>query len=916
MYDAIWKATAGQVSPDRMMHDLRDFFELSRWSSFDKILALAELIGSRMEDAGMTEVRLIEFPADGTTAYGGWYLPKAYDVDEARLTIFKGGQETETLADYQANPTSLMMYSRPTPPEGITAELVVADQTEDMTPERVQGKMVLTSRLGVEISQSAIRSGAVGVVCDLKGVRRFIKEGAYLDETNEWHNYSIPPWDDDDKGFGFAITPNCGRALRARIESGERVHVYALVRSRHYDGNLPVISGILPGRSREEIAITGHYDEFGADDNCSQVAVAVEAIRILKALIEAGEIAPLSRSIRILLPMEVRGFNALIQDLEETRNLRAGLNIDTVGTDQNRTTTYCTLTEDFPALPSYADDLAAELLERVSQETPLFRWKASGTDTIDNIFGEPLVGAPTPAIYHSSATHHVAADTPDLISERMLEDMARLVATYTGFLANAGTDEALWLSELSAERGMRRFQEFRAQAVRGVPPDQILKRLRSLSDRYRRKVSSSLWMVPGEKPFYTAEAMAPRTHSLRGENRLLPREYYAERTEELGLKVAGAVAETERAIVQISEEHFGLKPSEGLEPTDSRCVPVKAFRGFLSFENLSREDKERLREEFGIGAGWGAPMWINHALTFANGKRTAADIVGLLQLHGLANVTTDVLEQMLAFLESKDLVRFRKYVEREEVRKALLEVGVEPGDTVLGHFSLSAFGYLEGGAEGLIDTLLEVLGPAGTLMMPTFTFSYVGHRPYDPAQSPSRTGAVTDSFWRRDGVLRSGHPTHSFAAAGKHAARLLEDHHCESSALGRQSPAGRLYDLDGKILMFCQPGPNSSMHCGDQWEGIPYPDFLCHVIEGGERREVIVPDSPWHARFDGAYERLRTRQQLASASLGESEIHQMQCRHAIDAQAETARETPEALIAPDCNCPYCQELKRYCAERG
>jgi hypothetical protein len=636
MYEPIWKAVVSHLSVERMMIDISEFFEESRWSSFDRILNLARQIAAKMEEAGMADAELIEFPADGRTAYGGWVLPKAYDVEEARLTEIVNGGAGEVLADYNANPTSLMMYSCPTPPEGITADLVIADRLEDFSPEKVSGRLVLTSRLGINYSQAAVRAGAAGIISDCKAGRSFMKEGAYLDETNEWHNYTIPPWDDPDKGFGFAITPRQGRYLRERIEAGGKVRLHALVKTRHYDGVLPVISGRLPGESEEEIFVAGHYDEFGADDNCSQVAVGLEVVRAIKAMLEAGEIPPLRRSIRLLFPMEVRGFNALAQDDEQIRNLKVGINIDTVGTDQNAVTALCNLTSNFLALPSFADDFAAELLEMTRKENPLFRWRSSGAETIDNIFGEPLIGAPTPAIYHFSGTHHVALDTPDRISGRMLRDMSRLTATYAAFLANAGLNEALWLAELSAQRGVQRIHDLAGSSLRGSTDRRgLLRQLRSIQEIYSQKAASASWLTPPSQ------------------------EEYTRRAEELRTWISQAAEEAEALIRGRSENYYGIELPRGSKPAPaSQCIPVKAFRGFLSFEDLSREKKNVVRE-MGIHIGWGAPMWLQNALMFANGQRTAAEIAQLLRLHGVGVPELPDLEKIFAFLAERGLVHLR-----------------------------------------------------------------------------------------------------------------------------------------------------------------------------------------------------------------------------------------------------------------
>jgi hypothetical protein len=462
-----------------------------------------------------------------------------------------------------------------------------------------------------------------------------MKEGAYLDETNEWHNYTIPPWEAPNKGFGFAITPTQGRYLREKIEAGDKVRLHAVVKPRHYDGILPVISGRLAGKSADEIAITGHYDEFGADDNCSQVAVALEAARAIRSMVDAGEVPPLKRTIRLLFPMEVRGFNALVQKDEETQNLKAGLNIDTVGTDQNAVTATCTLTSNFLALPSFADDFAAELLERIGKENPLFRWRLSNADIIDNIFGEPLIGAPTPSIYHFSGTHHIALDTPERISGRMLQDMARLTATYATFLANAGPEEAVWLADLSAQRGVQRVQELASSSLRGTPDERKLQQLRSLQMLYSEKVTSASWLVPRKKIFPSAkstdkqadlgspsarrgekkeqeiESPSAMNSELVGPVNLLPQEEYLRRAQEFQTWISRSAEEAGAAIRRRAEDYHGISLPQGTEPVQaSHCVPVKTFRGFLSFEDLNPEEEQYLTKELGIRIGWGAPMWL------------------------------------------------------------------------------------------------------------------------------------------------------------------------------------------------------------------------------------------------------------------------------------------------------------------
>ncbi len=964
MYTPIWNAVRKHLDAERMQADVAEFFEFSRWSSFDKIVGLAQCIAAKMEDIGLEDARLIEFPADGRTAHGGWMMPRAYDVQAARLTLLGSGTGTDAadtiLADYHANPVSLMLYSLPTPPEGITAELVVADKPEDMTAERVSGRLVLTSGIGVEFSQAAMRSGALGVVSDCRNAHRVFKNGPGVDTSNEWHNYTIAPWDDANKGFGFSLSPERGRELRGRIAGGETLRCHALVQTRHYDGMLPVVSGRLPGAEPDEIVLTGHYDEFGADDNCSQVAVALEVCRAIRTMLQNGELPPLRRAIRVLLPMEVRGFNALIQNDAEIRHIRAGLNIDTVGTDQNQVTSTCTLSDNFVALPSYAEEFAAELLARIAEENPLFRWRRTDAETIDNIFGEPLIGAPTPSIWHFSATHHLATDTPDRISGRMLTDMARVTATYAAFLANSQLPEALWLSELVLEQANRRIGELAIRSLRyeaeGAQTESMKRQLESVYEQYAQKLASPIALVPSLSFVPCAELANANRQHLVGEDYLLPQEFFQACVAALQSQLERVRDETIARIDRRNGEFSGnltaitvpvragglryhsrgiyspdsksndlivenpLPAAESVPPAfaanatpapASRCVPLKTFRGFAAFEDLNAEDSAYVRDVLEISGGWGAPSWVQNALMYANGKRTAGEIASLLWRHTGHELNVERLEQTFAFFAKRGMVRLRPYLTQAEIKAALEQAGLVSGDVVLGHFALSRFGYIEGGADGLIDTLLSIIGADGTLVMPTFTFSWIGRLPYDPQVTPSRVGAVTNCFWKREGVLRSDHPTHSFAAMGKHAGDLLAGHDYTRSPLSADSPLSRLADLDAKILLFSPPTTNTMMHIGEYRAGLPMQDYLCPIVEDGTRREVVVPDCPWHVRFARAYEKLYARGQVQDVALGEEIVRTMRCRDAIDAQAEVMRETPELLLQPGCDCPYCRQLKQY-----
>lgn len=148
-------------------------------------------------------------------------------------------------------------------------------------------------------------------------------------------------------------------------------------------------------------------------------------------------------------------------------------------------------------------------------------------------------------------------------------------------------------------------------------------------------------------------------------------------------------------------------------------------------------------------------------------------------------------------------------------------LGVVEGMTVIVHSSLSAMGWVCGGAQAVISSLCQALGPKGTLVMPTHSADLSDPKEWEnppvpeswwatirqtmPAYQPDLTqttgmGRVPEVFRGMNGVHRSNHPKVSFAAYGAYAQETVGNHALHFS-LGEGSPLARLYDLDASILL-------------------------------------------------------------------------------------------------------------------
>lgn len=163
------------------------------------------------------------------------------------------------------------------------------------------------------------------------------------------------------------------------------------------------------------------------------------------------------------------------------------------------------------------------------------------------------------------------------------------------------------------------------------------------------------------------------------------------------------------------------------------------------------------------------------------------------------------------------------------------------------HSSLSACGYVEGGADSVIRALRAWNG-GGTLMMPAHSYCYPkpGHAApvFDVTSTPSVVGAVTDVFWRQGDVLRSLHPTHSLAVEGPRAGELIAGHDRCDTPCGRGTPYERMAQSDCAVLMFgATLDAYTLFHTAEDAVGVPYlyepePVTLRYRDTGGHERQL------------------------------------------------------------------------------
>ncbi|ADZ84967.1 aminoglycoside N(3)-acetyltransferase [Cellulosilyticum lentocellum] len=249
----------------------------------------------------------------------------------------------------------------------------------------------------------------------------------------------------------------------------------------------------------------------------------------------------------------------------------------------------------------------------------------------------------------------------------------------------------------------------------------------------------------------------------------------------------------------------------------------------------------------------------------------------------------------------------RPIILKQDLLEGLQSIGIEKGQSIMVHTSLSSFGYVCGGAQVIIEALLEGVGEEGTIMMPTQSWKNLDpsygvhweepekwwplireHWPaYDKDITPTNTmGAVAEMFRKWPGTLRSDHPARSVAAYGKNAKYLVSQHDL-SDIFGETSPLAKLYEIDGYVLLLGTGyDKNTSLHLADVRANYPskhMEENSSAMMVNGKREWVtystLYVDGEDFEEIGKAFEETMT---VNKVSLGNAQLRFMKQRELVD----------------------------------
>ena len=241
-------------------------------------------------------------------------------------------------------------------------------------------------------------------------------------------------------------------------------------------------------------------------------------------------------------------------------------------------------------------------------------------------------------------------------------------------------------------------------------------------------------------------------------------------------------------------------------------------------------------------------------------------------------------------------------VRKKDIKAGFMRLGLKKGDIVGVHSSLSSFGHVEGGADTVIDALLETVGELGNVVMSTHSANLSEDKrtpemialgiswlfkilPYDPDKTPVTTGIIPETFRKRKGVVRGLHPSLSIAASGPKAEVLSEGWH-------------RLLELDGYILLIgvgldrC-----TAMHLAEK--RVRFPNRILNKITPPKWFVEQYPEDEWewdvgpYPDFAKLTQPCIERGIMKTMEVGEATLRLVKLRELIDLYVEYLERNPD-----------------------
>lgn len=874
----IIKKLYSSLDMDFAVRETGELYERERGQTFANYKMASDYAYNLLKKEGF-DAELYTFKADGLTTYQDKRLPIAWRATKGKLTVLSSCVpfSDPVIADFEKMPLSLIKHSVSTPEGGIRTKLVTEEQVwagEDCT-----GAMVLLDNRPGDIGKY-LDLGALGIVSDYISSADDYPDCTYwanacADDGGHWHVQS------EDRDFiGYMVTPRIGRKLRLACANGA-VDVLVESDGERYVGEIDGVTATLKGKSNKEFWLLAHLYEPFPSDNSMGVAGAITILKAIRELVKSGKLPEPDYTIRVLFALEHYGYSALYEALGTgvTDNVLGGLNID--GLPEQDKTNIRIIYPPYSS-PFFATTFMKSALEVYTEVFPNKEYVSESLVqfTDDTFLGDSTTGVPTMWLMYGVdpkvANQHNTCVTMEWIDK---EKYARVLSVLA-FVTATSVCKIIPISDML---------------------DNAL-RLANIKIEEKAKCNSDKAYIS----FYKRGEKAVILDFKKISDSPLIDEY------------ANKIDDT---YVEFVDENAGIWQNY------AKTIVAKRVQKGLPFDriNAPKSSRKVLPDRVIYG-----PFGL--MLSAMDGKKNLEQLIRESLWETDKELTDDIFKEhvnAVFFLDRYGYISVKEQnpLNKEDLKNALKELGVNKDDLVLLHSSLSGCGRLQGGANAVIDAFLE---SANTLLAPCLTRPYVAFegavnknknfRPYDKKDySNIWTGSVPVAMLKR-GAIRSAHATHSWCGFGDMAKDCLSAHALLDPPTGETSPLDYALKHNGKIVMYgVGARALTFLHYVEDKVNA---EFLANAIVKvkGEDGKVTTHMIPKHLpgcrdfyKGDGFSSKIMRKMiekglVVKSVKFGIGNIYLFDMQDLFDKAMKVFSEDKNATLCEDPNCRFCSKF--------
>lgn len=896
---ALYNEFVREIDGDFLMEHTEKLWQCEFGQTFQAYHKAAQYTCELMKKAGISDSKIIMYPADGKTVYNDVRMPIAWDATVGKLTLLNSSgtyvsgvygvakNSGYVAADFTKHPFHLIKGSVSTAPEGLKVRIITEQQF--LAGENAQNALVMlepfTHHGGMTL-RPILDRGGLGYITDRIGGRYDYPDSiSWINAGTEgagWHVFA------DERPFiSFSVSPRTGDYIRNSAKSGG---LMALVEcdGKRYEGELPLITGFIPGKKKEEVWIYAHMYEPLSDDDANGVVAGIEAARRIMAK------GTPEYSIRLVFAMELYGYMAYVADRGNylRDQVIGGCNFDALGCVKNAEL-MCFPASD--ASPFFGNSIMQDLINKLEGEKNSMKCILKPSANFDDMsICDPTIGVTSVwPIGEFGDCHHSSVQTMEFIDKETFVWGTAFNTALVYAFANPSLYDLFSAEKICIENLYKAAEKVRT-APFGVPAD------------------------------YFARLAEVERNILKDFERVLAPE-----------KVAPSLAAFDKKYALLAPEFAGMKGEEKeniWRKIASEIVFKRSACGFPhNLVNVAKENGGRRALPDGVIYGV-----MSNILASIDGKRTLAEAIRRGEYERKNPIADGKVRQYVNAMNFLADHGYLEVVKRPELTKKdfvekLKALGVKEGDTLLIHASTGNFGYVKGGASTAIDAIKEVIGEKGTALFAAFTRPYIflggvnkgwNFRPYDAnAIDQINTGNVVKTLLRKyPDVKRSKHISHSWAGFGPLAEEILSAHGAYDPPASLSSPMGKGMEKGAKILhLGSSIATTTFLHMIETVTDAPFlGNGICQEKreDGRINTVALAQHLPGHRdyycgfqAFDSKFYKKAQENglQIHREKLGIGELLLMDSQALFEIGCKIAKEDKRIFLCDDENCAFCSK---------